>query len=311
MLNHQVNYRGYYTVTAKLAYGNQTLPADIVLLQAVCDETIHFVDSSVTALKAYFDKDTTLAPVAKKDIKWTWKDATGNYVEFGETKMPSDKDNIDIRLTVTTECGQTLSQDFTIDVEKPTYENSQNIKDYSDFLKQEYNRVILFNYKKLVDELKYDIPEKDVTWYQVVGQCDLESTETDDELVKDHGYYYTLEDGAEIVGDYYVYIEVIESTEYPCGAEIRSQVITMKSSAAAPKLTPNMVRPAETMRISNLDAEQTYEISVYDLTGVCLERYTVSGTEEYMLEAQAASGYYMVNVKAQDMLNATLKYVVK
>ncbi|MBQ8099713.1 MAG: hypothetical protein IJ169_00300 [Paludibacteraceae bacterium] len=311
VLNHQINYRGYYTVTAKLAYGNQTLPADIVLLQAVCDETIHFVDSSVTALKAYFDKDTTLAPVAKKDIKWTWKDATGNYVEFGETKMPSDKDNIDIRLTVTTECGQTLSQDFTIDVEKPTYENSQNLKDYSNFLKQEYNRVILFNYKKLVDELKYDIPEKDVKWYKVVGQCDLESTETDDELVKDHGYYYTLEDGAEIVGDYYVYIEVIESTEYPCGAEIRSQVITMKSSAAAPKLTPNMVRPAETMRISNLDAEQTYEISVYDLTGVCLERYTVSGTEEYLLEAQAASGYYMVNVKAQDMLNATLKYVVK
>ena len=67
------------------------------------------------------------------------------------------------------------------------------------------------------------------------------------------------------------------------------------------------------MYITGLNAEYGYTVSVFDLTGVCVERYDVNGAESYTLKAQPAAGYYMVQVStdAEEAMQETFKYVVK
>jgi hypothetical protein len=96
-----------------------------------------------------------------------------------------------------------------------------------------------------------------------------------------------------------------------CGYEGYTKRLVCEASAtAAPALIPNMVRGGENIRVVNLDPEKETTIRIYTTEGLVRDTYTVSGEDSFVIKAAAEHGFYLVELRNED-LQTTLRYIVK
>lgn len=283
------------------------------LPQAVCGEEIR-LEETTEELEALFHEDPLTEPISD----FTWEIDLGNgYEPLTDQVIGASISTVSLRYTVVGLCN-TKQGEFTVKVEKPNsinnpdkYEEQQAVEKYEGWL-------LMINYNKLsakAQELGMTLTENDVVWYKVNGEPDITTMDVTD-LADDSvgvGYYYTKQEILPAGDEYYALIKIPVTQEEDCGGSMYTNFITIKKGATPLNLAPNVVKPGDEMYITGLNAEYGYTVSVFDLTGVCVERYDVNGAESYTLKAQPAAGYYMVQVStdAEEAMQETFKYVVK
>ena len=134
---------------------------------------------------------------------------------------------------------------------------------------------------------------------------------TPEDIFLCYGYYYTTPNGSVIdPGTYYAVLDIPASDAASCGAKGTTIRYTVKPSGAAPAIVPSLARPGETIRVINLDPEQTTTIRIFTTEGILKSVYTVSGEDTFTMDAAEANGYYLVEL-SNDSLKTTLRYIVK
>ncbi len=281
-----------YNYTIKV-YKPITLPSEISELPvAICGEPLD-VKAATVALKATLDALVQEDNSTIEAILWLIK-YNGKYVnaaEFEAIPAASDED-LTVCYAVLTSCEDVLvSNDILLTVEEPTSDNTANYLPAAN----KYDGWLLMLHKNDCETLLgVELLPEYVSWYKVGNTDELVGT----------GFYYTT--GEQLVGEYYAIVELPVSEANLCGGVYRTQTLTCAATATI-SLAPSVVAPGEDVVISGLNPTETYNVDIYNLTGVLVERIEISGTTTYTLKAQAQMGYYMVNV--QD--DTTLKYIVK
>ena len=281
--------------------------------QAVCGEELR-IDSTIEELQSLFTQDPLTEPVSEI----TWEIDLGNgYEALTDQVVSASLNTINLRYTVVGLCN-TKQGEFTVKVEKPNsvnnpdkYEEQQAVQKYEGWL-------LMINYNKLsakAQELGLELTEDLVVWYKVNGEPDI-TTEDLLDLPDDSvgiGYYYTKQEILPAGDEYYALVKIPVTAEEECGGSMYTNFITIKEGVTPLNLAPNIVKPGDDMYITGLIIDNAYTISVFDLTGNCVERFDVNNADSYTLRAQQAPGYYMVQVStdAEDALQQTFKYVVK
>ncbi len=278
---------------------------------AICGEEVD-VTATITELETSFTTDALTEPI--EEI--TWEIDLGNgYEPLADQGLAADVKSIKLRYTVKGLCN-TKQGEFTINVEKPNSVNSPNTYEEQEIVEKYNGWLLMVNYIKLkakADELGVELTEQSVVWYKVNGEPDI-TTQDPNDLPDDSvgvGYYYTQREILDAGDEYYASIALPVESSDDCGGSMYTNFIVIKKGAAPLNMTPNIVKPGEEMYITGLDGETEYIVTVYDLTGVCLEKYSVDNAESYVLRAQEAQGYYMVQVDADGVHSETFKYVVK
>ena len=302
-------------------YHALTVPETTALTEpvAICGEEVDAsaaVSELQTTLNAAVAADDLAEPITS--ITWEVKDASGNWNPLATAPaITPAMTTVDVRYTVDAECND-VQKVFTIDVQKRSSENLGAT--YAKFTLVSYygGRLLMVDQNTL--EATYpDLTADKVEWYKVVNLYDVENPAdevTNPDTKLGTGWYYAPVDAegksiAAGAGQYYAKVVIDQSTSDPCGATVScNQIVTITTTGAAPMLAPNMVAPNDQILLSGLNAEDSYTVSIYDLMGILVERFTVSGTESYTFQAQENAGYYMVGVEAGDMKH-TLKYIVK
>lgn len=304
-------------------YNDLVVPAIATLTEpeAICGEEVDAtaaISELQSALAAALAADELASPLVS--VKWEVKDANGNWndVTTSPVTLSPEMTTVDVRYTVDTKCQSGIQNVVSIDVQKRSSENLGS--KYAKFtLVSRYGGRLLMVDQKTLQATYPELTGDKVEWYKVVNLYDVENPA--DEVANPDtklgtGWYYAPvdADGKSIIagsGQYYAKVIIDQSATDPCGATVScNQIITITTAGAAPQLTPNMVVANEPILLSGLNAEETYTVSVYDLMGVLVERFTVTGTDSYTFRAQENVGYYMVGVQAGDMKH-TLKYIVK
>ena len=109
---------------------------------------------------------------------------------------------------------------------------------------------------------------------------------------------------------YYAVVEIPASEGVVCGAKGETEHYTIPVPAGVPALVPSLARPGEEIRIINLDPETSTIVRIYSADGVLQGQYTVSGQETFAIKAADADGFYMVELRSEN-LQTTLRYIVK
>ena len=254
--------------------------------------TIHGCDSVVT-LNATINKsaDVTADPVTEcNSYYWAFADSTiitsGTYTHTGATVAG---------------CDSTVTINVTIDV---PYETSLSL------VHKYGNRLIMINRNEInaipgwqLDSLDIEHPEY-VIWHEI----DLNGNDK----VVGQGYYYNLASGEPLPTGYtyYAVVEIPASAGAVCGAKGETEHYTIPPPAGVPALVPSLARPGEEIRIINLDPETSTIVRIYSADGVLQGQYTVSGQETFAIKAADADGFYMVELRSEN-LQTTLRYIVK
>lgn len=254
--------------------------------------TIHGCDSVVT-LNATINKsaDITADPVTEcNSYYWAFADTTiitsGTYTHTGATVAG---------------CDSTVTVNVTIDV---PYETSLSL------VHKYGNRLIMINRNEInaipgwqLDSLDNEHPEY-VTWHEI--------DPNGNDKVVGQGYYYNLASGEPLPTGYtyYAVVEIPASEGAICGAKGETEHYTIPAPAGVPALVPSLARPGEEIRIINLDPETRTLVRIYSADGVLQGQYTVSGQETFAIKAADADGFYMVELRSEN-LQTTLRYIVK
>lgn len=290
----------HYTITPYML----TLPSHLEEnLSAFCGKAmdITVVDDSVKAhIRAI---GNAYAPNAR--VVWQLNDSVWRNLP-DTTPIRGGRTTVDVRCTVTTDCGN-IDSLFTLPVEVPTPENNPAMDNIE--AQSMYGDHLLLVNKLLIDSLYgWNIQPEDVKWYQMAGtQPDLSA---DDEVHT--GLYYTTS-GSKFVGNYYARITHVSNVTTDCGGTLRTVVIRCQKASesnVAPMLTPSVVQPAESIRLLNLDAQTVTEIRVYNVNGELQQTYTSAEATEFVFRAAYLVGYYLVDVVTDDT-KVTLRYIVK
>lgn len=211
---------------------------------------------------------------------------------------------VSVRCTITSDCGQ-KDTTLTLPVVTPSPENDTTMDDVE--AGSLYgNRLLLVN-KHVIDSIYgWDIQPEHVVWYQMKG---AEPNVAADDSVHT-GLYYTTDKAFE--GSYYARIKHISTIASDCGGTLRTVILRCQkqSNVAAPQLTPTIARPAEQIRLFNLNAESVTEIRVYNTAGELQSTYTSAEATEFLFLAAHSAGYYLVDVLTEDS-KVTLRYIVK
>ena len=254
--------------------------------------TIHGCDSVVT-LNATINKsaDVTADPVTEcNSYYWAFADSTiitsGTYTHTGATVAG---------------CDSTVTINVTIDV---PYETSLSL------VHKYGNRLIMINRNEInaipgwqLDSLDIEHPEY-VIWHEI----DLNGNDKE----VGQGYYYNLASGEPLPTGYtyYAVVEIPATAGAVCGAKGETEHYTIPAPAGVPALVPSLARPGEEIRIINLDPETSTMVRIYSADGVLQGQYTVSGQETFAIKAADADGFYMVELRSEN-LQTTLRYIVK
>ena len=281
--------------------------------QAVCGEEVR-IDQTIEELEALCTADPLAEPV--DTIQWEI-DLGNGYEALTDQVIGASLKTVGLRYTVVGLCN-TKQGEFTIMVEKPNsvnnpdkYEEQQAVEKYEGWL-------LMINYNKLnekAQELGMTLTEESVVWYKVNGEPDITTLDpldaADDSVGV--GYYYTKKEILPAGDEYYALIKIPVTQEEECGGSMYTNFITIKKGVTPLNLAPNIVKPGDDIYITGLILDNAYTVSVYDLTGICVERYDVSDAESFTIQAQQTQGYYMVQVStdAENALQETFKYVVK
>ena len=274
-------------------------------VQAICGQAI-YVDEAVSKVEAHIAAESHYAP--NHIIAWEVQ-TNGTWQPLNiTTAIRGGVEQLTIRLTVITDCGVETSAPLTAKVETPAPENTASmdnvpaVSKYSDYL-------LMIDKREIETTFDWTLQPADVRWYRVVGTIDnyADGSTRDDEQVGE-GFYYTV--GAQLAGSFYARITHEPTTATECSGELRTVELICSASKAAPQLAPNVARPAEQIRVLNLNPECTTEIRVYSVNGELLETYTSQEAVEFFLRAAGTAGYYMVDVQTDDE-KVTLQYIVK
>ena len=274
-------------------------------VQAICGQAI-YVDEAVSKVEAHIAAESHYAP--NHIIAWEVQ-TNGTWQPLNiTTAIRGGVEQLTIRLTVITDCGVETSAPLTAKVETPAPENTASmdnvpaVSKYSDYL-------LMIDKREIETTFGWTLQPADVRWYRVVGTIDnyADGSTRDDEQVGE-GFYYTV--GAQLAGSFYACITHEPTTATECSGELRTVELICSASKAAPQLAPNVARPAEQIRVLNLNPECTTEIRVYSVNGELLETYTSQEAVEFFLRAAGTAGYYMVDVQTDDE-KVTLQYIVK
>ena len=309
------NFDSIYNYTIYV-YKEIELPAQDeidALPQAVCGEEV-LISETIEELEALFAEDPLTEPIDTL----TWEIDLGNgYEALTDQVIAASVKEISLRYTVEGECS-TQQGELAVKVEKPNsvnnpdkYEEQQAVEKYEGWL-------LMINYNKLsakAQELGMELTEESVVWYKVNGEPDITTLDVTD-LADDSvgvGYYYTKQEILPAGEEYYAVVRIPITQEEDCGGSLYTNFITIKNGVTPLNLAPNIVRPGDDMYITGLNADYDYTVSVFDLTGICVERYEVKDADSYTLKAQSAAGYYMVQVSTENenAMQETFKYVVK
>ncbi len=286
-------------------------------------------DSEITGIKAYCDY-----PV---DYSYAWlsvAEFVNPYFIFAEvtdtiwevetkngwnpaatTILTSEDKTIRVRCTVVTECETTYSTSEPYEVKMATADDKEELTIPA---AQKYgSRIIMIDKKATTKDLGWTISEADVTWYEVVDEPDDRSYDSNpatwnDKKVGEGQYYYNLDNGDPITGQYYAIVTgaMKKDVSMTCGVELRTPVLVCNQKSNAPTLAPNLVAPNESMTLSGLDATHDYTIRVISMDGSTVNNFNVSANERVDLKAASVQGMYIVNVwNGQE--NVSLKYIVK
>ena len=272
---------------------------------AICGQAIN-VDEATGKINEHIAAEPYYAP----DPVIAWEVQTnGVWQPFNTTvAIEGGVEQLTLRLTVTTECGVETTAPIMVQVETPAPENTASMDNvpaagkYSDYL-------LMIDKRAIEDTYGWTLQPADVHWYRVVGSIDnyADGSTRDDEQVGE-GFYYTV--GAQLTGSFYARITHTPTTAADCAGELRTVELICSAAKAAPSLAPTVARPAEQIRVLNLDPERTTEIRVYSVSGELLETYTSQEAVEFLLRAAGTAGYYMVDVQTDDE-KVTLQYIVK
>ena len=274
-------------------------------MQAICGQAI-MLDEAIAKVNAHIAAESHYAP--NHIIAWEVQ-TNGTWQPLNiTTAIRGGVEQLTIRLTVITDCGVETSAPLTVKVETPAPENTASmdnvpaVSKYSDYL-------LMIDKREIETTFDWTLQPADVRWYRVVGTIDnyADGSTRDDEQVGE-GFYYTV--GAQLAGSFYARITHEPTTATECSGELRTVELICSASKAAPQLAPNVARPAEQIRVLNLNPECTTEIRVYSVNGELLETYTSQEAVEFFLRAAGTAGYYMVDVQTDDE-KVTLQYIVK
>ncbi len=294
----------YDSITTHYAFVKEALvlPAIEVEPIAVCGKVLDVAEATA-ALEAEF---ATLDPETQETVATIAWFVNGTAADQVTLKADGTVYNVTYKVTTSCSAVEIESAPVQVTVEAQTYENDNTLKGQN-IINQKYNyRLLLVNVPAVKDLNNIDeLAEEQVTWYR-------KGTNGNDTQVGT-GFYLTSPDGEQLVGTYYVIIDLGQETvadEYGCSKVITSNEIESVAVDVV-GVAPNMVAPGEQMVISGLNAEETYTIEVYNLMGVMVDSFNVSGVTSYTLEAQALAGYYMIDVQVNAVKTASLKYIVK
>ena len=178
-----------------------------------------------------------------------------------------------------------------------------------------YDQLMMVNVNSM-QSMGYIFSEQSVTWYRIVGDIDVTSSQSDDQVLGT-GYYYNLSPDQK--GAFYAAVDVSATppgSQPRCSDMLYSQPILKGMTALDDVidqpilLVPNYVSPGEPMQLVGLQPSQHYTIQIYDAVGRKLEEYALAGEQQYTVTAQSVPGYYMVKVISKHG-ELVLKYVVK
>jgi hypothetical protein len=262
------------------------------LILALCGKTANVAEAEAY-VKAHVEA-VELAPAIER-IVWEQK-VDGQWVSLQPTDGTDD--TVVVRYTLNTACEDVTSEEMTIAVEKPTYENDPDMDNIVPIYSKYGNRLLTVDLVYIKENYDWDVVADDVTWYngdQEVGT----------------GFYLTKEDGTPLpVGKYYARIDYTRINPEACDGTIQTQSVTVEEANKAPKLMPTVARPQELIRVLNLNADAVSTISIYSTTGDLISTFQVTNQEETTFPAAELTGYYVVDVQTETE-KVSLRYVVK
>ncbi len=298
-----------YTYTVDI-YTTQIPSDELTGIEAFCDYTVDYGYAWLNVAE-YVD-GAVYKFAAITDTIWE-VETTAGWQPAATTVITSGNNTVRIRCTVVTECETTITTSAPFEVKMATADDKEELTIPAS---QKYgNRIIMVD-KNATEGLGWTIPEADVVWYKVVGDQDDRSYNANpaawnDQVVKEGSYYVTRPDGNPLEGSYYALISGAKQPGMTCGAELRTKLLVCEQEQAnAPKLTPNMVAPAQTMELSGLNATKSYTIRVVAMNGGIVGNYEAKDQHSMQMKAATISGMYIVNV-ISDTENVSLKYIVK
>ena len=261
---------GYYSDTTKTAQG--------------CDS---IVTLDLTIITTVYD---TIVETTAQCNEYKWAKNGKSYYETG---LYND--------TVTasaTECDTIYTLNVTIN--HPKLFNLKAVSRYGNRLLIIHRNDIIENTGWQLDSIYDEHGPVKVYWYKTDGTTDTKVGE---------GYFYNLPNGDPLVGTFYATVEI--PAIGGCGYKGETQkLVCGVLSSAAPALIPNLVRGGEEIRVVNLDPEQETTIRIYTTEGLVKENYTVSGQETFTIKAAGEHGFYLVELRNED-IHSTLRYIVK
>ena len=262
------------------------------LIVALCGKTAN-VSAAEAYIKEYVEK-VELAP-AIESIVWEQKD-NGQWVSLQPTTGKDD--NIVVRYTLNTACEDVTSEEMTIAVEKPTYENDPDMDNIVPIYSKYGNRLLTVDLVYIKENYSWDVVADDVTWYN--GDKEVGT-----------GFYLTKEDGTPLpAGTYYARVNYTRVNPEQCDGILQTKSVVVEDANKAPKLVPTVARPQELIRVLNLNAEAVSTISIYSTTGDLITTFQVANQEETTFPAAELTGYYVVDVQTETE-KVSLRYVVK
>ncbi|MBR2167462.1 MAG: hypothetical protein IJ920_03935 [Paludibacteraceae bacterium] len=157
------------------------------------------------------------------------------------------------------------------------------------------NMIVLIDKHKIDSILDWEYTEEDVQWFKVGSETPICT-----------GYYYAT--GKPITGSYYAVISQADASG--CARVATTVIVNCDAVTNAPKLVPTLAKPAEQIRLENLDPDKATVVRVFTTEGRLLKQYDVTNQSTFLMPAQKESGFYMVEVLTEDN-KLTLRYIVK
>lgn len=281
-----------------------SLPTCTVLPTAICGQPVQ-TEAATEALRAALESQMSEKSATVDSLYWEIKN-NNTFEALTDNAITAEMQSIELRFVVLTACNDKLESDpITVAVEMPTADNTEAYNNLPAVSKYEHWLVMLN--LNAIQALGWNISEDQVSWYRIVGAQDSEGGESDDEFLG-NGYYYTLD--RPIEGNVYAVIEIPTSENNPCGATLRTVVLTQPAAVMPIELVPSMVQAGEKVEVRHLDAQTDYRFTLYDLAGNAIRTDNISGQTVYTFTADQNAGYYMVQV-VSDKQTQTRKYIVK
>lgn len=263
----------------------------------LCDSILTL---DLTIAKSY--KDTVKPALSACNIvPYNWGDSVKSYNQSGYyTRVFKTVNGCDSSVTI------------EVDVKVPAVFKLPAVAKYG-------NRLLMINRLAIQDSTGWNLAEleanqisTEVEWYRMETLTDPNPKKvTEEEGAK--GYYITngKNPGEPLVGVYFAKIEIPAVSATACPQMGYTELLDCtKPANAAPMLIPNLARPGESIRVVNLNPEQETTIRVYTTEGLVRETYTVSGEESFVIKAAVEHGFYLVELRNED-LHSTLRYIVK